>query len=144
MVPIFGAYQLSYRILRGGDARYFSIDYRINLSLKCYELDSLTDMVKSRRRLVIVNLIYLLVTTSSMTIAFYFSKNPLCIIPSLACENEIDITLRYMTVVVLAWYAAGILSFLQNVIELLYILIAKKSFLDWAFKAGLKQREVEN
>ena len=42
-------------------------------------------------------------------------------------------------VVVLAWYTACILSFLQNAIELLYILIANKSFLDWAFKAGLEE-----
>jgi hypothetical protein len=43
-------------------------------------------------------------------------------------------------VIVLAWYTAAILSFLQNTIELLLLLITKKSLLDWAFTAGLEEQ----
>jgi hypothetical protein len=45
-------------------------------------------------------------------------------------------------VLILVWYTACILSFLQNTLELLFILIAKKSFLDWAFKVALKKQEI--
>ena len=122
-IPIFGAYQLSFRMLRL-DKGYYSADYRINLSLKCHGIYSLEEMVMARRRLVIINMIYVLVTTCALTIGLY-------------CINKNDDLMSY--VVILAWYTACILSFLQNAIELLFILIAKKSFLDWAFKAGLKE-----
>ena len=66
-IPILGAYQISLRILRPSDG-YFSQDYRMNLCLKCKEQYSLSDMVLSRRRLLLVNLIYALITTSAVTI----------------------------------------------------------------------------
>ena len=139
VIPFFGFYQLSKRMLSLKKG-YFSIDYRINLSLKCQELDSVSDMVMSRRRLVIVNMIYILVTTSAVTIWLYcVNINPLCIITSLTWKCDTNL-MYYETCVVLAWYTACIISFLQNAIELLYILIAKKSFLNWAFKAGLKHQ----
>ena len=137
VLPIICAYQLSFRMVRPTDG-YFCQDYRINLCLKCQELDCLPDMVITRRRLVIVNMIYVIVTSSAVTIGLYsVDRNPLCIIPSLTYECEkADF---YLMVVVLAWYIACILSFLKNGIELLLILIAKKCFLDWAFKAGLEK-----
>ena len=144
-IPILGADQLSKRMLRQNNG-YSSVDYRINLSLKCNELNSLTDMVRSRRRLVIVNMIYIIVTTSAMTITLYhMNMNPLDIMTCLTFEVEVLISDQWCRrmFVTLAWYTACILSFLQNTLELLYILITKKSFLDWAFKEGLKARSEE-
>ena len=135
-IPIIGAYQLSLRIL-GPNKGYFSIDYRINFCLKCQELDSLQEMVIARRRLVIVNMIYVLVTTAASNGVLYYHKlNPLCVIPNLPFDCFFH---SLHMIVFLAWNTACILSFLQNAIELLFILIAKKSFLDWAFKAGLEE-----
>ena len=135
-LPILGTYQLSLRMLTP-KKRYFCQDYRMNFCLKCQDLDSLPDMVISRRKLVIINIIYVLVTTSAVTIGLYcINLNPLCKILTLTCEFNAQL---YPMVIVLSWYTACILSFLQNTIELLLLLITKKSFLDWAFKAGLEE-----
>ena len=146
-IPLIGAYQLSKRML-GSNSGYFSIDYRINLSHKCHELSTLTDMVRSRRRLVIVNIIYVLVTTSAMTIILYcYDLNPLCIIPniSLTCYDDLDDLYSHriyrMMFVILVWYTACIISLLQNVLELFFIFTTKKCFLNWAFKEGLEEIE---
>ena len=136
-LPILGPYQLSFRMLTPNN-RYFCQDYRMNLCLKCQDFDSLPDMVISRRKLVIINIIYVLVTTSAVTIGLYcINLNPLCNVISLTCEFNAQL---YPMVIVLAWYTAAILSFLQNTIELLLLLITKKSLLDWAFKAGLEEQ----
>ena len=140
-VPFFGAYQLSFRLLRLING-YFSQDYRINFSCKCQELYSLPDLVKSRGILVIVNMIYELFTTCAATYSLHsYDLNPLCIITSTyecSFNSEYDYFENVM-VLVLAWYTANILSFLQNFTELILILIANKSFLDWAFKDGLEE-----
>ena len=141
-IPLIGAYQLSKRML-GCNSGYFSVDYRINLSHKCHELSTLTDMVRSRGRLVIVNMVYVLVTTTAMTITLYYiDMNPLCVFPniSLTCYGEGDDFWYRLMFVSLAWYTAGIISFLQNTIELFFIFSTKKCFLNWAFKEGLEAR----
>ena len=145
-IPLLGACQVSKRMLRCNSG-YLSVDYRINLSFKCHELSTLTDMVRSRRRLVIVNIIYMLVTTSAMTFTlYYYDMNPLCIIPniSLTCYGEV-VELHHriyrMMFVILVWYTACIISFLQNTIELFFIFSTKKCFLNWAFKEGLEEIE---
>jgi hypothetical protein len=121
---------------------FFTPDNKLNLFWKCKELDSFADMLRSRRSLVLVNMIVLLITTSSMTITLYLiNQSQMCIIPFLRCENEVvDKQFRLMVVISL-WYSACIISFLQNAIELLFIVNAKRSFIDWAFKAGLEKQE---
>ena len=137
VTPLFSAYQLSFRMLRPHN-RYFCQDYRMNLCFKCCELGSFQDMVRARRRLVIVNMIYVLVTNFAVTIGLYcINLNPLCNVISLTCEYNQQLL---PMVIVLAWYTAAILSFLQNTIELLLLLITKRSLLDWAFKAGLEEQ----
>ena len=141
IIPILGAHQLSVKML-GLNAGFRSVDYRINLSLKCQELGSLTAMVKCRKMLVILNMVYVLVTCLAVTIALYWlNQIQPCIIPFFifSCENYGE---QVIMVLILVWYTACILSFLQNTLELLFILIAKKSFLDWAFKEALEKQEI--
>ena len=141
IIPILGAHQLSVKML-GLNAGYRSVDYRINLSLKCQELGSLTAMMRCRKMLVILNMVYVLVTCSALTIALYWlNKIQSCIMPffNFSCENYGE---HVVMVLILVWYTACILSFLQNTLELLFILIAKKSFLDWAFKEALEKQEI--
>ena len=72
---------------------FFTQDNKLNLFWKCKELDSLADMLRSRRSLVLVNIIVLLITTSSMTITLYLiNQSQICIIPFLRCENEHSIS----------------------------------------------------
>ena len=144
-IQIIVAYQLSYRFLKL-KAGCISIDYRINFSVKCQELQSsevpsVEDKRRSRRDLVIINLIYGLATTSAVTFAFcYLPKTPLCIILSWTCTYKPDREEFVLLTLTLVWYASCILSLLQNTIELLLILIKKKSFLDWTFLSEQVER----
>ena len=129
-IPTLGALFSSNLELHNG---FFSVDYRINISLKCKQFSSLTEMVRFRKRLVIVNMVYLMFTAIGISITLCFiNQTPLYIWSS---EH-----LRSM-VLILCWSYACFLSFLENFVELMVILVEKKSFLDWAFIAGLEEQE---
>ena len=116
------------------------IDYRTNLYSKFQ--DNLEDVI-SRRRLVIVNIVFVLGTSSAVTIALYcINQNPLCITPSLECKNKVSNEHFRSMVAILAWYTASLISFLQNALELLLIKISNMNFLGWVFKAALERERV--
>ena len=126
-------------------SKIWSIDYRVDMKYSgMFAVDKpFTEMVRTRRYIVIINIIYLLTTSSVVTITLYLIKlNPTCIIQSLTCENVVANEQFRSMVVILSWYTAFILSFLQNIVELLIILIANKSFLDWAFTSALEEVEI--
>ena len=116
------------------------IDYRTNLYSKFH--DNLEDVI-SRRRLVVVNIIFVLGSNSAVTIALYcINQNPLCIIPSFECKNKVSDEHFRSMVTILAWYTASFISFLQNALELLLIKISNMNFLGWVFKAALERERV--
>ena len=126
-------------------SKIWSIDYRVDMKYTgMFAVDKpFIEMMRTRRYIVIINIIYLLTTSSAVTTTLYFIKqNPTCIIPSLTCENVVANEQFRSMVVILSWYTAFILSFLQNIIELLIILITNKSFLDWAFTSALEEVEI--
>ena len=123
------------------DNCFFSVDYRINISLKCKQFCSLTEMVRIRKRLVIVNLIYLLLTAIVVILAWLY-QTPICIIPPFTCIKELSTEQFRSMVLILCWSSACLLSFLENYVELVFILVEKKSFLDWAFKEGLEEQRI--
>ena len=125
------------------DNCFFSVDYRINISLKCKQFSSLTEMVRIRKRLVIVNIIYLLLTAIVVILIFYWlNQTPFCIIPSFTCVEELSTEQFRSMVLILCWSSACLLSFLENYVELIFILVEIKSFLDWAFKVGLEEQRI--
>ena len=118
------------------------IDYRTNLYSKFH--DNLEDVI-SRRRLVVVNIIFVLGSNSAVTIALYcINQNPLCIIPSFGCKNKVSDEHFRSMVAIMAWYTASFISFLQNVLELFLIKISNITFLGWVFKAALEKLERVN
>ena len=141
-IPTLGALFSSKLELDNG---FFSVDYRINISLKCKQFSSLTEMVRIRKWLVIVNMsvnmIYLLLT-AIVVILVWLNQTPFCIIPPFTCVKELSKEQFRSMVLILCWSSACLLSFLENYVELIFILVEKKSFLDWAFKEGLEEQRI--
>ena len=99
------------------------IDYRIYFSFVCKHISSMNDLVRARRKILIVSMLYSLVITLPTGVVLLFAiKNP---------HNT-----NYIPVLV---FSFSIISGIITLLELLIISCSENSFLNWVFLTSLTE-----